>query len=189
MGGLPAWLLLKTGADGLKLRTYEPQYIAAVDRWWGALLAAAGPYAYSKGGPIVVTQIENEYGSFGHCDTNPADAKYMNHLLSLATAYLGAPMTEMLYSTIDGGEGKAAAKLHDGNPWKGDPRVLATVDGSLASWKGGYASSFVNQKEFNAPGRSPKMWSELWVGWFTVCACTSTTLRVPMRHSTRTELR
>ena len=26
----------------------------------------------------------------------------------------------------------------------------------------------VNQKEFNADGRSPKMWSELWVGWFTV---------------------
>eukprot|EP01045_Picozoa_sp_COSAG04_P010020 COSAG04_NODE_601_length_12210_cov_5.548510_5_plen_171_part_00 len=101
MGGLPAWMLLKTGADGLKLRTYEPQYIAAVDRWWSALLAAVAPYTYSRGGPICVTQIENEYGSFGSCDTNPADAKYMNHLLSLASSHLGAPMTEMLYTTID----------------------------------------------------------------------------------------
>lgn len=168
MGGLPAWLLLKTGADGLKLRTYEEQYIAAVDRWWGALMAAAAPYSYSKGGPIAITQIENEYGSFGHCDTDPADAKYMNHLLGLATAHLGAPITEMLYSTIDGGEGKNAAKLNDGSPWKGDPRVLATVDGSLAPRTGGYAASFANQKRFNAAGRCPKMWSELWVGWFTV---------------------
>ena len=42
MGGLPAWLLTK---QGLKLRTYEDQYIAAVDAWWGALLKAAAPYA------------------------------------------------------------------------------------------------------------------------------------------------
>jgi hypothetical protein len=33
---------------------------------------------------------------------------------------------------------------------------------------GDYSSSFANQKAFNAPGNSPKMWSELWVGWFTV---------------------
>ena len=164
MGGLPAWLL-GNQYTGMKLRTFDPQYIAVVDRWWNALLSAASPYSYAKGGPIVITQIENEYGSFGKCKTNPADAKYMNHLLALATTHLGAPMTEMLYSTIDGGEGWNSAKLEDGNPWPGDPRVLATVDGSLS---GNYSSSFVNQKTFNAPGRSPKMWSELWVGWFTV---------------------
>jgi hypothetical protein len=49
--------------------------------------------------------------------------------------------------------------------WQGDRRVLACVDGGLS---GSYASSFSSQKRFNAPGLSPKMWSELWVGWFTV---------------------
>jgi len=41
--------------------------------------------------------------------------------------------------------------------------VLATVDGGL---KEDYSAFFAAQKEFNAPGRAPKMWSELWVGWF-----------------------
>ena len=46
----------------IKFRTWDPQYIAAVDKWWGALLAAASPYAYNThGGPIVIVQIENEY--------------------------------------------------------------------------------------------------------------------------------
>jgi beta-galactosidase GanA len=60
-GGLPAWLLTK---PGLKLRTWDEQYIAAVDRWWGKLLAVAAPYAYGDGGagtgPVAIVQIENE---------------------------------------------------------------------------------------------------------------------------------
>ena len=64
MGGLPAWLLTKAG---LKLRTYEEQYIAAVDRWWGALLAAAAPYAYnthlSTRGTIMRVKKKAEFAS------------------------------------------------------------------------------------------------------------------------------
>ena len=60
LGGLPAWLLAK---PDLKLRTYEPQYIAAVDRWWRALLKVASPHAYARGGPVVLVQIENEFAS------------------------------------------------------------------------------------------------------------------------------
>ena len=111
----------------------------------------------------------------GDCATNPDDARYMEHLLGLATSFFGR---EQLYSTIDGGEGQTPAALGRGSPWKGDPRVLATVDGGLCSaqpWLGSwdaqpcsYAQSFANQKAFNAPGRSPKMWTELWTGWFTV---------------------
>lgn len=163
MGGLPAWLLWED-KRGIKLRTYEDTYIAAVDKWMSTLLDAVKDYTYANGGPIALTQIENEYGSFGNCETNPDDAKYMNHLLDLTTSFFG---TDMVYTTVDGGEGESPARLESGSPWKGDRRVLATVDGGLDS-ASVYASGFRNQKEFNAIGYSPKMWSELWVGWFTV---------------------
>eukprot|EP00928_Gymnodinium_smaydae_P016896 TRINITY_DN16409_c0_g3_i1.p1 TRINITY_DN16409_c0_g3~~TRINITY_DN16409_c0_g3_i1.p1 ORF type:complete len:674 (-),score=105.15 TRINITY_DN16409_c0_g3_i1:230-2251(-) len=153
MGGLPAWLLMK---EGLRLRTYESQYIAAVDRWWGALLPRVHGHLYSEGGPIVMVQIENEYGSFGNCSKNPNDVKYMHHLLDLATQHLG---TNVIYSTVQG-----AGDLAAGSPWKGDPRVFATVDGPLDYQ---YLDSWKMQKAFNAKGNSPRMWTELWDGWFT----------------------
>ena len=93
------------------------------------------------------------------------DRPRARHLLELASGVFPAGQ---LYSTIDGGEGETPAALERGSPWQGDDRVLATVDGGLCSDAGCYAQSFANQKAFNAPGRSPKMWSELWVGWFTV---------------------
>ena len=73
-----------------------------------ALLAAVAPYTYSRGGPICVTQIENEYGSFGSCDTNPADAKYMNHLLSLASSHaeVAGMLHDALQLTVDESQGK-----------------------------------------------------------------------------------
>lgn len=163
LGGLPAWLLWND-KQGIKLRTYEPKYIAAATKWLNALYGAVSHYTYSKGGPIALVQIENEYGSFGNCKNNADDAKYMNHLLDMATSHFG---TDVVYTTIDGGEGSSAADLEAGSPWKGDPRVLGTVDGGLAS-SSTYARAFERQKAFNAPGHSPKMWSELWVGWFTV---------------------
>lgn len=162
-GGLPAWLLWNDKA-GIKLRTYEETYISAVDKWLNALYAEVSSYSYSKGGPLAMLQIENEYGSFGNCANNPDDAKYMNHLLDLAVSYFG---TDVVYTTIDGGEGKSSAKLEHGSPFKGDARVVGTVDGGLSS-SSTYATAFQRQKDFNADGNSPKMWSELWVGWFTV---------------------
>jgi hypothetical protein len=155
-GGLPSSLL----QPDIKLRTFDEKYIAAVDRWWGALLPEVRPYLYSKGGPIVMMQIENEYGYHGDCASNPDDAKYMNHLLELATKFLG---TDVVYITIDLGQGDGSI-LPKGSPWHGDSRVVATVDGGLSS---SYSSGFQQQKEFNAPGNSPKMWTELWSGWFT----------------------
>mmetsp|Transcript_87373 Transcript_87373/g.154925 ORF Transcript_87373/g.154925 Transcript_87373/m.154925 type:complete len:642 (+) Transcript_87373:18-1943(+) len=162
-GGLPAWLLWND-KPGLKLRTHELQYMSAVERWLRVLYKKLESYTYSRDGPVAIIQIENEYGSFGNCNENPLDAAYMQSLLNLATQYFGQ---DVVYTTIDGGEGESAADLGWGSPFRGDARVLATVDGALSS-SDSYAKAFQRQKEFNAPGHSPKMWSELWVGWFTV---------------------
>ncbi|KAL3066749.1 hypothetical protein OYC64_016654 [Pagothenia borchgrevinki] len=71
VGGLPAWLLNK---KDIVLRSSDPDYIAAVDKWMGKLLPMIKPYLYQNGGPIITVQVENEYGSYFACDYN-----YMRH--------------------------------------------------------------------------------------------------------------
>ncbi|TKS68271.1 Beta-galactosidase [Collichthys lucidus] len=75
MGGLPAWLLNK---KDIVLRSSDPDYIAAVDKWMGKLLPMMKPYLYQNGGPIITVQVENEYGSYFACDYN-----YLRHLTKL----------------------------------------------------------------------------------------------------------
>ncbi|MFE7406122.1 glycoside hydrolase family 35 protein [Isoptericola sp. NPDC057559] len=61
-GGLPAWL---TGAPGIALRTIDPRFTDAVDRWFSELLPRVAALQAGRGGPVVAVQVENEYGSFG----------------------------------------------------------------------------------------------------------------------------
>ena len=62
LGGLPSWLLKKPAAQ---LRTSDPRFIAAVQKWFIALGRELAPLQLSHGGPILAVQVENEYGSFG----------------------------------------------------------------------------------------------------------------------------
>lgn len=38
-----------------------------VSKWYGALMPRFERYLYGNGGPIIMVQVENEYGAFG-CD-------------------------------------------------------------------------------------------------------------------------
>lgn len=67
-GGLP-WWLLKNRND--TLRTRDPAFLAAVERWFAEVHRVLGPLQASQGGPILMIQVENEYGFFGK------DAEYM----------------------------------------------------------------------------------------------------------------
>ena len=151
-GGFPAWLLTK---DGIEFRTNETSYITAVDKWWGELLPRVKPHLYSAGGSVVMVQLENEFDGWGSYQ-QPEGHAYMNHLYDIASGALG---TDVIFSTVDGAD--------DGAPFQNDSRVFATVDGGLSSTPDGYLGSFAQQKRFNAPGNSPRMWTELWEGWFT----------------------
>lgn len=61
-GGFPGFLLNK---EGLKLRTYNEPYITAVESFWKTLFGVIKPYTIENGGPIVMVQVENEFGNFG----------------------------------------------------------------------------------------------------------------------------
>lgn len=71
MGGLPWWLLKY---DDIKLRTRDPRYLDAAKRYLKEVGRVLGPLQVTKGGPILMVQVENEYGFYGK------DAEYMGEL-------------------------------------------------------------------------------------------------------------
>ena len=62
-GGLPSYLL-KT--PDIKVRCMDPRYMAAAERYIGALAGVIKPLQVTHGGPLLMLQIENEYGSYGN---------------------------------------------------------------------------------------------------------------------------
>ena len=54
-GGLPAWLLQQNSS--MVLRSSDPQFLTAVDDWWGQLLPTLANLTVDKGGPIVMVQV------------------------------------------------------------------------------------------------------------------------------------
>ena len=63
LGGLPPYLLK---IPDIKLRCMDPRYMAAVKTYVDRLAKEVAPLQCSKGGPILMVQVENEYGSYGN---------------------------------------------------------------------------------------------------------------------------
>ena len=61
-GGYPYWL---QNVSGLKVRSQEPQYVAAYQRYLAAVGKQLAPLQVNHGGPVLLVQVENEYGSYG----------------------------------------------------------------------------------------------------------------------------
>ncbi|KAM3747339.1 hypothetical protein ACB098_05G027500 [Castanea mollissima] len=148
LGGFPAWLLAIEPA--LRLRTSDPAFLHLVERWWEILLPKVVPLLYENGGPIIMVQIENEFGSNGN------DKAYLHHLATLARGHLG---DDTILYTINGG---TREKLDRGTIR--EDNVFSAVDFPTASdpWP-----RFELQKEFNAPGKSPPLSAEFYTGWLT----------------------
>ena len=60
-GGLPAWLLERD----CHIRSSDPKFLAYVKKYYQKLMAQVVPLQFTHGGPILMMQIENEYGSYG----------------------------------------------------------------------------------------------------------------------------
>ncbi|KAH8865897.1 Beta-galactosidase [Schistosoma japonicum] len=91
-GGLPAWLLRINPL--MKVRSSHPEYMKFVTKWFNVLLPCIKPYLYENGGPIIMVQLENEYGSY-----TPCDKIYLKELYNLARLHLG---DKILIFTTDG---------------------------------------------------------------------------------------
>src|SRR5699024_1654344 len=90
--GLPYWL--STDHSDIQYRTSDTRFLNYAARWYDQLLPKLVPLLYENGGPILMGQVENEYGSYWACDF-----AYTTWLRDLFRRYLGP--TFLLF-TVDG---------------------------------------------------------------------------------------
>jgi beta-galactosidase len=86
MGGLPWWLLKH---DDIQLRTRDARFVEAAKRYLTEVGRVLAPLQVSRGGPILMVQVENEYGFYGK------DPEYMGELRQ---ALLGAGFDVPLFA-------------------------------------------------------------------------------------------
>ncbi|MFC9559185.1 glycoside hydrolase family 35 protein [Agromyces sp. NPDC056965] len=138
-GGLPSWL---TGVPGLRPRSSDERYMAAVEEWFDELIPRLAALQADRGGPIVAVQLENEFGSYGD------DAGYLRRLRD---GLVARSVTELLY-TADG----PTELMLDGGTL---PGVLATATfGSRAR----EAAELLRSRRDG----EPFLCAEYWNGWF-----------------------
>lgn len=146
-GGLPWWLSLKD--KNITMRSYDSTYIRYVHEWWRILMSKVKPLLIKNGGPILMIQIENEYGSYFACDK-----KYITFLRDLTWELLGDDV--QLYTTDGISENLLSCGCVD--------KVLCTVDFGVRKSKEDVSKQFALQNQFTHGG--PKVNSEYYVGWF-----------------------
>ena len=133
-GGLPAWLLRdKT----MKLRSMHPGFIAALDRYFEALMKILAPLQRVNGGPIIAFQAENEYGNYGN------DVSYVEYV---AAALRRNGVTELIFTSDN----------HDKKPFGS---LLQTINFQRD------VSMNIAALRRVQPNR-PLMVAEYWPGWF-----------------------
>ncbi|KAI5665452.1 hypothetical protein M9H77_15305 [Catharanthus roseus] len=148
LGGFPAWLLAIEPA--IRLRSSDPFFLEQVDRWWNILLPKVSPLLYANGGPIIMVQIENEFGSYGE------DKAYLHHLVNLARKHLS---DDVILYTTDGG---VRENLQKGTIL--GQEVFSAVDFTTGDDP---RPIFQLQKKFNKPRKSPPLSAEFYTGWLT----------------------
>jgi beta-galactosidase len=141
LGGLPPWLMA-TPESARALRTRDPLFMEPVARWVHRLAAEVGPLQYGNGGPIIITQIENEYGNYG------SDKAYMEQLHQL---YLKEGFTRSFLITADNWRNIANGDL---------PGVFAATNFGIGNHQRG-----MDALEQERPDQ-PLFVSEYWPGWF-----------------------
>ncbi|XP_051254285.1 beta-galactosidase-1-like protein 2 isoform X1 [Dicentrarchus labrax] len=137
LGGLPSWLLRD---PNMKLRTTYPGFTNAVNSFFNQLIKKVVPHQYSKGGPIIAVQVENEYGSY---------AKDKEYMPFIKEALLSRGVTELLL-TSDNKEGLklggVKGALETINFQKLNPNDIKYLD--------------------EIQPQKPKLVMEYWSGWF-----------------------
>ena len=137
-GGYPYWL---QNVPGLKVRSQEPQYIAAYSRYLHAVGKQLAGLQVNHGGPILMVQVENEYGSYG------ADKVYLAQNKKL---FEEAGFDGLLY-TCDPASDVAAGHL---------PGLLPGVNGLDKTQQ---VKQVVNA---NHDGHGPYLIAEWYPAWF-----------------------
>jgi beta-galactosidase len=138
-GGFPAWLLKD---HSTVVRSSDPKFMAPAQRWLARLGKELAPLQIGNGGPIILVQVENEYGSF---DKDHAYMEQVHHAL------------------VDTGFTKAQLYTADG-PEEVPNGSLPELPAAINYGPGEAQKDFALLKKMRPDG--PFMNSEYWDGWF-----------------------
>lgn len=140
-GGFPAWLL-KDPKMATALRADDPAFMVPAERWIKRLGQEVGRFQIEYGGPVIATQVENEYGNFS------SDANYMRHMRDI---FVRAGFDHSLLYTVD--PSKALAKGEIEGVYSG------------VNFGTGRAEQGLEALAKERPGQ-PLFATEYWPGWF-----------------------
>ena len=138
-GGFPSWLLKD---PHLVVRSRDAQFLAAARAWLLRLGQEVAPLQIGNGGPIVLVQVENEYGSYGD------DHAYMQDIRQML---VDAGFTKAQLYTADGAEEVPRGSLPD-------------LPVGINFGPGEAQKSFALLRKQRPSG--PFFNSEYWDGWF-----------------------
>ena len=141
MGGLPWWLLKK---KDIRLREQDPFFMERAEKFETKLAEQLRDLTIQKGGPIIMVQVENEYGSYGE------DKPYMSAMRDIIRKAWQAP--DLTLFQCDWSSNFTKNGLDD------------------LTWTMNFGTGANIDNEFKKLGElrpnSPKMCSEFWSGWF-----------------------
>lgn len=78
-GGLPGWLFADPEVG---VRRHEPRFLAAIGTYFANLLPLVAERQVTRGGPVLMVQVENEYGAYGDVPL-PERQQYLRALVDL----------------------------------------------------------------------------------------------------------
>lgn len=138
-GGFPGWLLKD---EDLKVRSQDPRFLKPALAYLKKVCSMLEPLQVSKGGPIIMAQVENEYGSYG------SDKDYVKKHLEVVQKELPG----VVPFTSDGP-----------NDWMIKNGTLPGIVPAM-NFGGGAKGAFENLERHK--GKTPRINGEFWVGWF-----------------------
>lgn len=144
-GGLPAWLLKDRN---MRIRSSDSKYLKKVNTYFKELFKVLTPLQIDNGGPIIMMQIENEYGSFGE------DYDYLKTIKNFME-----------------NEGATVPFVTSDGSWKQCLQAGSMIQDNVLP-TGNFGSrtkvNFSNLKKFHEEyGKKwPLMCMEFWDGWF-----------------------
>ncbi|MBO4430904.1 MAG: beta-galactosidase, partial [Bacteroidaceae bacterium] len=140
MGGLPWWLLKK---KDIKLRERDPYFMERVKIFEEKVGEQLAPLTIQKGGPIIMVQVENEYGSYGE------DKPYVSEIRDCLRGIYGKDLA--LFQC----------------DWSSNFEKNGLDD---LTWTMNFGTGANINDQFRRLGElrpnAPKMCSEFWSGWF-----------------------
>lgn len=138
-GGLPAWLLAE---EGMHLRVSYGPFLKCVEEYYKELMKRIVPLQICYGGPVILMQVENEYGYYAN------DQAYMEKMKKLM---LTLGVTVPLVTS----DGPYEENLNAGH-----------LDGVLQTGNFGSKTDERFQTLAKYTDGGPLMCTEFWVGWF-----------------------